>query len=124
MINFIFSNNGIVLRNELINAIAKKLDSIGWNTIIKINNILPTNIRSSTIENSSKTKKNIDLDIASVTKIIKITQRKSGLKRNIIKRLPRLLKEKDTFKMGLKIMQKTSEKGMVRLLKVAAGVNP
>ena len=48
---------------------------------------------------------------------------KPGFKRKIIfKKLPRILITKDTYKMGLGLMKKTSEKGIVRLVKVAAGV--
>ena len=48
---------------------------------------------------------------------------KPGFKRQIIfKKLPRILITKDTYRMGLGLMKKTSEKGIVRLVKVAAGV--
>ena len=48
---------------------------------------------------------------------------KPGFKRKIFfKRLPKILIEKDTYKMGLGLVKKTSEKGIIRLVKVAAGV--
>ena len=47
-INFLYSEKGINLRNELINVLATKIDSIGWKTIIKINKRLPIKIRSKT----------------------------------------------------------------------------
>ena len=48
---------------------------------------------------------------------------KPGFKRKIFfKKLPRILITKDTYRMGLGLMQKTSEKGIIRLVKVAAGV--
>ena len=48
---------------------------------------------------------------------------KSGFKRKIIfKKIPKILSTKDTYKMGIGLMKKTSEKGIIRLVKVAAGV--
>ena len=35
---------------------------------------------------------------------------------------PKILIAKDTYKMGYGLMKKTSEKGIIRLVKVAAGV--
>ena len=40
-----------------------------------------------------------------------------------IKRVPRLINEPYTKEMGLKIAKKVTEKGMVRLVKIAAGAN-
>ena len=49
---------------------------------------------------------------------------KPGLKRKIIfRKLPKILVTKDTYKMGYGLMKKTSEKGLIRLVKVAAGVS-
>ena len=123
VIDFLFSNKGIALRNEIVNVIAIKIDILGWKAIRKINKKLPQGIRSKTIENSSKVTVEKKINISSIKKILKITQTKPGFKRKIIfKRIPRLLREKNTLEMGLGIMKKTSEKGMVRLVKVAAGV--
>ena len=48
---------------------------------------------------------------------------KPGFKRKILfKKLPKILVTKDTYRMGIGLMKKTSEKGLVRLVKVAAGV--
>ena len=40
-----------------------------------------------------------------------------------IKRVPRLINEPYTKDMGIKIAKKVTEKGMVRLVKIAAGAN-
>ena len=121
-IDFLFSNKGNILRNELVNALANKIDYFSWTTLMKINKKLPKKIRSKTIEKSSSTYNDV-LNISSIKGILKSNKLKSGFKRKILfKRLPRILREKNTFKMGIGIMKKTSEKGIVRLVKVAAGV--
>ena len=55
---------------------------------------------------------------------LKILQNVPGYSIDIfIKRVPRLINEPYTREMGLKIMRKVTEKGMVRLVKIAAGAN-
>jgi hypothetical protein len=55
--------------------------------------------------------------------MFKISKTKPGFKRKIFfKKLPKLLITKDTYSMGLGLMKRTSEKGVIRLVKVAAGV--
>ena len=44
-IDFLFSEKGLILRNELVNILASKIDSIGWKTIITLNEKLPSKIR-------------------------------------------------------------------------------
>ncbi|ABM76754.1 possible protein kinase:ABC1 family [Prochlorococcus marinus str. NATL1A] len=122
-IDFLFSKKGLVLRNELVNILASKIDSVGWKTIIRLNEKLPSKIRSKTIEKSYKINNKQLLNISSIKKIFKVSKMKSGFKRKIFfKKLPRILITKDTYRMGLGLMQKTSEKGIIRLVKVAAGV--
>ena len=122
-IDFLFSKKGLVLRNELVNILASKIDSVGWKTIIRLNEKLPSKIRSKTIEKSYKINNKQLLNISSIKKMFKMSKMKSGFKRKILlKKLPRILITKDTYRMGLGLMQKTSEKGIIRLVKVAAGV--
>ena len=122
-IDFLFSKKGLVLRNELVNILASKIDSIGWKTIITLNEKLPSKIRSKTIEKSYKINNKQLLNMSSIKKMFKMSKMKSGFKRKIfLKKLPRILITKDTYRMGLGLMQKTSEKGIIRLVKVAAGV--
>ena len=122
-IEFLYSDKGIILRNEIINILATKIDAIGWKALKKINHRLPSNIRSKTIEKSSKVNTNKVLNISSIKKLFNTSTIKPGFKRKIIfKKLPRLLATKDTYKMGFGLMKKTSEKGIIRLVKVAAGV--
>ena len=122
-IDFLFSKKGNTLRNELVNIFAVKIDSISWKTVIKINKKLPLKIRSRTIEKSSKISLNNTLNISSINKMFKKSKMKPGFKRKIIfKKLPRILTTRDTYKMGLGLVRKTSEKSIIRLVKVAAGV--
>jgi len=89
---------------------------------MNVNKKLPKKIRSSTIEKSYKNQ-NLSLDMKAIKKLFTLTRRIPGFKRNIIfRKVPRVLKEADTFRMGINVIKKTSEKGIIRLVKVAAGV--
>ena len=67
---------------------------------------------------------NTELDSSgSINNISSIVNKLPGFKKRIIlKKIPRIIKEPITRKISLDIITKTSEKGMVRLIKVAAGV--
>ena len=122
-IDFLFSKKGVILRNELVNILASKIDSIGWKTLISINKKLPSKIRSKTIEKSAEIDTQKVVNLSSIKKMFKTSKTKPGFKRKIIfKKLPKILITKDTYKMGYGLMKKTSEKGFIRLVKVAAGV--
>ena len=122
-INFLFSEKGVILRNELVNILASKIDYFGWKTLVNFNKILPSKIRSKTIEKSSITINKQVLNLSSIKEMFKISKTKPGFKRKIIfKKLPKILITKDTYQMGFGLMKKTSEKGLIRLVKVAAGV--
>jgi hypothetical protein len=55
---------------------------------------------------------------------LEILQKVPGYSIDIfLKRVPRLLNEPYTREMGIKIARKVTEKGMVRLVKIAAGAN-
>ena len=59
----------------------------------------------------------------SINKMFNKSKIKPGFKRKIFfRKLPRILITKDTYKMGIGLMKRTSEKGIIRLVKVAAGV--
>jgi len=122
-IDFLFSSKGFILRNELVNIFATKIDSIGWKTLINLNNKLPSKIRSKTIASSSKIDTKEIFNLSSINKMFNASKTKPGFKRKLLfKKLPKILITKDTYQMGYGLMKKTSEKGLVRLVKVAAGV--
>ncbi len=126
ILDFLFSKNGGFLRDQLVEAIVEKMDSVGLKTIGSLNQKLPKNLRSKRLqsrfeqlnsENSSL------LDLEPIKEVIKIVRQLPGFKMEmVIKRLPRLIKERDARKMSFKVAQRVTEKGIVRLVKVAAGV--
>ena len=121
VINFLFSNNGGVLRNELINALVEKLDELGWYTVRRINQRLPKLLKLPTITEAND---DLLLEMEPIKKLINIIHEIPGFRTEIIlKKVPRLIKEPIAMEMGVDVIKKASEKGIIRLIKVAAGVN-
>ncbi len=125
-IDFIYSGKGKFIREELSNTIVNKIDKLGWATIQKINHNLPKKLRSKRIYLSEKqdSKNHIKRELEPVEKVTTIIQKLPGFrKRLLLKKIPRMAKEPITRKLSIDIIKKTSEKGMVRLVKLAAGVD-
>ena len=123
VINLLFSPKGGFLRNEIIESVTNQIDLIGLNLLKNVNNYLPKTIKL----NINKDNSNIGdliLYIEPFKNFLEIIQKVPGYSIDIfLTRVPRLLKEPYTKEMGLKIAKGVTEKGVVRLVKIAAGAN-
>ncbi|KGG13754.1 MULTISPECIES: ABC1 kinase family protein [Prochlorococcus] len=120
VLDFLFSAKGGILRKELVEAVVSKFDSFTWKTIQSLNSKLPENIRSTQIKSNESY---LMVEIEPIKKIINIAENLPGFNKElIIKKIPRILKEKDTRKMGIKIAKGITEKSIVRMIKLVAGV--
>ena len=120
IINFIFSENGKGLRNEISSNVAEKIDDLNWKTLQKINNKLPNKLKLKRIK---KILINEELDKNNINKVLDVVYELPGFRKKIIlKKLPRIIAEPATREMSSNIIKKTSEKSMVRLVKFVAGV--
>ncbi len=126
VLDFLFSENGGMLRNELVEAIISRMDKMGWNTVQKINKKLPQKIRSKRIQMKKVEIEANNLyieEIEPIKQLLKIVQNIPGFKVEIIlKRLPRLVIENESRKMGMKVAKGLTEKIIIRLVKLAAKV--
>ena len=125
-IDFIYSGKGKFIREELSNTIVNKIDKLGWETVQNINHSLPKKLRSKRIDLSKRedSNNNIKRELEPIEKVTTIIQKLPGFKKRLLfKKLPRMVKEPITRKLSIDIIKKTSEKGMVRLVKLAAGVD-
>ena len=123
IINLLFSQKGGFLRNEIIESLTNQIDLIGLNLLNNVNNYLPKSIKL----NMDKKNNNINDLITYIEpfrNFLEILQKLPGYSIDIfLKRVPRLISEPYTKEMGLKIAKKVTEKGVVRLVKIAAGAN-
>ena len=121
VINLLFSPKGGFLRDEIINGLTNQIDLIHLKLLKSVNNYLPKSIKL----NVAKEDNNINdliLSIEPFKNFLEIIQKIPGYSMDIfLKRMPRLINEPYTKEMSFKIAKKVTEKGVVRLVKIAAG---
>ena len=88
-----------------------------------LNNYLPQSIKLNTIEEKNNLS-DLIMYVVPLRNFLEILQKVPGYSIDIfLKRVPRLINEPYTKEMGIKIAKKVTEKGVVRLVKIAAGAN-
>ena len=123
VINLLFSNKGGFLRNEIIEGITNQIDSINLGILRNLNNYLPNSIKLN-ITNENNNLNELIIHIEPLRNFLAILQKVPGYSIEIfLRRIPRLINEPYTKEMGLRIAKKVTEKGMVRLVKIAAGTS-
>ncbi len=123
VINLLFSPRGGFLRNEIVEGLTNQIDLISLSLLKGINNYLPQSIKLSTNRSYSSFNELI-LNIEPFRNFFKVIQKVPGYSIDIfIKKLPRLINEPYTKEMSFKIAKNVTEKGVVRLVKIAAGAS-
>ncbi len=123
VINLLFSQKGGFLRNEIVDSLTNQIDQIGLKVLRNFNNFLPNSIKLNItyIDNDSS---DLIQYIEPLKNFFDILQKVPGYSTDIfLQRVPRIINEPYTKEMGLKIAKKVTEKGVVRLVKIAAGAN-
>ena len=68
---------------------------------------------------------NAYLDLEPIRQLVHVLQQLPGFTPDLLfSRLPRLMREPDARRMGVELAQGLAERGVVRLVKAAAGVSP
>jgi hypothetical protein len=123
VINLLFSPKGGFLRNEIIEGLTNQIDLLSLKILKNLNNFLPNSIKLNTT-NENNNLNELIIHIEPLRNFLAILQKVPGYSIEIfLKRIPRLINEPYTKEMGLQIAKKVTEKGMVRLVKIAAGSN-
>ena len=123
VINLLFSPKGGFLRNEIIEGLTNQIDLFNLKILKNLNTYLPSAIKlNMTDENNNL--RDLVMYIEPLKNFIEILQKVPGYSIDIfLKRVPRLINEPYTKDMGIKIAKRVTEKGVVRLVKIAAGGN-
>ena len=123
VINLLFSPKGGFLRDEIIEGLTNQLDLLSLKILKNLNNYLPNSIKLK-MNNENGNLGDIIMYLEPLRNFLEILQKVPGYSIDIfLKRVPRLINEPYTKEMGIKIAQKVTEKGVVRLVKIAAGSN-
>ena len=123
LLDFLFSPKAGLLRNQLVEATVDKLDALGWSTMQRLSRRLPKQLQPSGIGYGNPGLSDPLLQLEPVRELIKVMQSLPGFTPDLVlKRMPRVLNEPDTRRMGLQVAKGLAERGVVRLVRVAAGV--
>ena len=125
VLDFLFSANGGMLRTQLVEAVVERVDALGWLTVKRIGRQLPRALQPAAIndETSWNMEQNAMLDLEPIRELLAVLQQLPGFSPDLVlKRLPRLVREPDARRMGAQVARGLAERGVVRLVKVAAGI--
>ena len=123
VINLLFSSKGGFLRNEIIESLTNQIDLLSLKILKSVNNYLPNSIKLN-VTNENNNIQDLIMYIDPLRNFFEILQKVPGYSVDIfLKKVPRLINEPYTKEMGIKIAKKVTEKGVVRLVKIAAGAN-
>ncbi len=127
VLDFLFSANGGLLRDQLVEALVSRLDAFGWRTFKRLSQSLPQSIQPRLFSKASQLNQTDEsllwLDIEPIRQLIEVLNKLPGFTPELVlSRLPRLIREPDARRMGLNVAKGLAERGVVRLVKVAAGV--
>ncbi|WP_050752596.1 MULTISPECIES: AarF/ABC1/UbiB kinase family protein [unclassified Synechococcus] len=125
VLDFLFSPNGGMLRNQLVEAVVDRLDALGWFTMLRISRQLPRRLQPPGLIASTSWQAADDemLDLEPIRQLVAVLQQLPGFRPELVlRRLPRLLREPGARTMGLSVAKGLAERGVVRLVRVAAGV--
>ena len=123
VINLLFSSKGGFLRNEIIEGLTDQIDLINLKILKNLNNYLPESIKFNTTQEKNNLNELLTY-IEPLKNFLEILQKVPGYSTDIfLKRIPRIIAEPFTREMSIKIAKKVTEKGVVRLVKIAAGAS-
>ena len=123
LLDFLFSPKAGLLRDQLVVAMVDRLDAIGWSTMQRLGRRLPKRLQPSAFRSQGLPPADPLLQLEPIRELINVLQSLPGFTPDLLlKRMPRVLNEPNTRRMGVQVAQGLAERGVVRLVRVAAGV--
>ena len=125
LLDFLFSANGGLLRDQLVETTVERLDAIGWSTMQRLGRRLPKRLLPAAMADPGIASADPMLQLEPIRQLIEVLQSLPGFSPDLLmRRLPRVMNDPASRRMGVKVAQGLAERGVVRLVKVAAGVQP
>jgi hypothetical protein len=125
VISFLFSDNGGLLRNQLVQAAVDRIDSLAWQTTLRLSRSLPTPLQAFQPVGLREQAQLVDtafdelvLDLEPIRQLVRILSALPGFEpRLLLSRLPRVVRDPQFRRMGLDLAQGLAERSLVRLLR-------
>ena len=122
VLDFLFSANGGLLRQQLVEAAVERMDNLAWRTTLRLGRRLPRSLQPPGLREPSEPEvlngNGPLLDLEPLRQLVAILQDLPGFEPTLLlRRLPRVLGEPDLRRMGVDLARGLAERGMVRLLR-------
>ncbi len=123
VLDFLFSANGGMLRQQLVEALVARMDELAWRTTMRLGRrlpppLLPPGLRQRNEPQAPLTAVGPLLDLEPIRQLVGILADLPGFEPQLLlRRLPRVLREPDLRRMGLEVARGLAERGVVRLVR-------
>ncbi|MEB3207800.1 MAG: AarF/ABC1/UbiB kinase family protein [Synechococcus sp.] len=119
VLTFLFSANGGLLRQQLVEAVVFRMDAMAWHATLRIGKRLPERLQPPGLRKHRLSDADEPLlDIEPVRQLTGILQALPGFEpQMLIRRLPRLLGEPQLRQMGVQLARGLAERSVVRLVR-------
>jgi hypothetical protein len=119
VLDFLFSPNGGLLRQQLVDGVVSRMDALAWRTTLRLGRQLPRRLLPPGLrEQPGALAVEPLLDLEPVRQLGVILRDLPGFEpRLLLRRLPRVLGEPDLRRMGVDVARGLAERGVVRLLR-------
>jgi predicted unusual protein kinase regulating ubiquinone biosynthesis (AarF/ABC1/UbiB family) len=119
VLDFLFSANGGLLRQQLVEAMVHRIDGLAWQTTLRIGKRLPTRLQPPGLRQRSVLDANEPLlDLEPIQQLLSILRALPGFEPQLLlRRLPRLLGEPELRRMGTDLARGLAERSVVRLVR-------
>jgi hypothetical protein len=120
VLDFLFSVNGGLLRQQLVDAAIQRVDSVAWQATLRLSGRLPEPLQPPGLKQRANQVDGAEplLDLEPIRQLVLILQALPGFEPQLLlKRLPRVLGEPELRRMGLEVARGLAERSMVHLVR-------
>jgi hypothetical protein len=119
VLTFLFSANGGLLRRQLVDSVVTRIDALAWHTTLRLGKRLPERLQPPGLRRrQAEEASDVLLSLEPIRQLVAILRALPGFEPQLlVKRLPRLLGERELRRMGVDLARGLAERGMVRLLR-------
>jgi predicted unusual protein kinase regulating ubiquinone biosynthesis (AarF/ABC1/UbiB family) len=120
VLDFLFSPNGGMLRQQLVDATVERMDALAWSTTVRLGRRLPRRFQPPGLRGLPAAPLNGDpiLDLGPLRQLTAILRDLPGFETSmLLRRLPRVLGDPELRRMGLEVARGLAERGVVHLVR-------
>lgn len=119
VLDFLFSANGGLLRRQLVESVITRVDALAWHTTLRLGKRLPERLQPPGLRRRrAEDPGDVLLSLEPIRQLVAILRSLPGFEPQLlVKRLPRLLGERELRRMGVDVARGLAERGVVRLLR-------